>query len=253
MRPLPRRMPSKSAKWALRIAIFVPVLALLSVLAHRSGSVETPSFLVLLAMIALCAFIAFLFVIAAFRSLWVKGKRGGRRATWALFIVAVIAAPYLYGAALSVTRPRVIDVSTDLVDPPVFQAEAQALGESASTVIAGEILDGYPGITGRRYNAAADAVIEQVLQAASNNTWLVTARRGRVGADDEITLEFSHNSIILGMPSEIIARVTDEGETTYLDVRSKSLFISHDLGSNAGIIRRLIADVDFNLAGQIIQ
>ena len=253
MRPLPRRMPSKSAKWALRIAIFVPVLALLSVLAHRSGSVETPSFLVLLGTIALCALIAFLFVIAAFRSLWVKGKRGGRRATWALFIVAVIAAPYLYAAALSITRPQVIDVSTDLVDPPVFQAEAQTLGENASTIIAGSILDGYPEITGRRYNAAADSVIEQVLQVASNNSWLVTARSGRVGADDEFTLEFSHKSRILGMPTEIIVRVTDEGETTYLDVRSKSLFVSHDLGSNAGIIRQLIADVDFNLAGQIIQ
>ena len=131
MKPLPRRMPSKSAKWALRMAIFIPALALLSILAHRSGSVDTPSLLVLLAMIALCAFIAFLFVIAAFRSLWVNGKRGGRRATWALFIIAVVAAPYLYAAALSITRPSVTEVSTDLIDPPVFQEETQLFGENA--------------------------------------------------------------------------------------------------------------------------
>lgn len=253
MRPLPRRLPSKSAKWALRMAIFIPVLAILSILAHRSGSVDTQSFLVLLAMIALCAFAAFFLVIMAFRSLWVNGKRGGRRATWALFIIAVIAAPYLYATALSITRPSVTDVSTDLIDPPVFRSEAQLLGENAGTVIAGDLQDGYPDITGRRYNTTVDAILEQVSQLAENRSWLETARKGRVGADDEIYLEYSHKSQILGMPSQIIARITDEGETTYLDVRSKSLFVRHDLGSNAAIIRRLLADVDFNMVGQIIR
>lgn len=246
-------MPSKSAKWALRIAIFVPVLALLSVFAHRSGSVDTPTFLVLLAVVALFAFVAFLFVVAAFRSLWVNGKRGGRRATWALFAVAIIAAPYLYAVALSITQPDVTDVSTDLINPPVFQAETQLFGENAETVVAGELLDGYPEITGRRYNATADAILEQVLQLAAERSWLLTARRGRVGADDVLLLEFSRKSKILGMPSEIIARVTDEGETTYLDVRSRSLFVSHDLGSNATIIRELLADIDFNMVGQVVE
>ena len=253
MKPLPRRMPSKSAKWALRMAIFIPALALLSILAHRSGSVDTPSLLVLLAMIALCAFIAFLFVIAAFRSLWVNGKRGGRRATWALFIIAVVAAPYLYAAALSITRPSVTEVSTDLIDPPVFQEETQLFGENAGALIVGDLLDGYPEITGRRYNATADAILEQIVQMGLQRSWLATARRGRVGADDEIFLEFSRKSTILGMPSEIIARITDEGETTYLDLRSKSLFVGHDLGSNAAIIRELLGDIDFNMVGQIIQ
>lgn len=253
MKPLPRRMPSKAAKWALRLAIFIPALALISVLAHRSGSVDTPSFLVLLAMIFIFAAIAFTFVLVAFRSLWVNGKRGGRRATWALFIVSIVAAPYIYAGALAIARPNVTDVSTDLIDPPVFQTEARLLGENASTIIAGEILDGYPDITGRRYNATADSIIEQVLQMAKDRNWLATAQRGRVGADDEIFLEFSRKSQILGMPTEIIVRITDEGETTYLDIRSRSLFVSHDLGSNAGIIRSLLADVDFNLVGQIVQ
>lgn len=253
MRPLPRRMPSKSAKWALRLAIFLPVLALLSVLAHRTGSVDTPSFLALLIAIALFALIALIFVIAAFRSLWVNGKRGGRRATWALFIVAIVLAPYLYAAALSITRPGVTDVSTDLINPPVFQTETQLFGENTGTIIAGELQDGYPEITGRRYNSTADAILEQILQLGAERNWLVTSRQGRVGANDELLIEFSRKSIVLGMPGEVIARVTDEGETTYLDVRSRSLFVNHDLGSNAAIVRNLIADIDFNMVGQIVQ
>lgn len=204
-------------------------------------------------MIALCAFVAFLFTIAAFRSLWVNGTRGGRRATWALFIVAVIAAPYLYAATLSITRPVVTDVSTDLIDPPVFQTEAQLFGNNAGTMIAGELLDGYPEITGRRYKATADVILEQLLQLGKARAWLVTSRRGRVGANDEVFLEFSRKSFVLGMPGEIVARVTDEGETTYLDIRSKSLFVGHDLGTNAAIIRALLAELDFNMVGQIVQ
>jgi len=253
MKPLPRRLPSKAANWALRVAVFIPVLALVSILAHRSGGVDTPTFLVLLAMVALCAFVAFVFVAVAFRSLWVKGKRGGRKATWALFMVAIVATPYIYASALAITRPIIIDLSTDLIDPPVFQSEVQLLGENASTIVAGEILDGYPDITGRRYNATADAILDQVQQLAQERNWLATARRGRVGADDEIFLEFSHKSRVLGMPYDFIARLSDEGETTYLDLRSKSQFVNHDLGSNAFIVRRFLADIDFNLVGQIVQ
>ncbi len=253
MRPLPRRMPSKSAKWALRLAIFLPVLAVLCILAHRSGSIDTPSFLALLVAIALFAIIALVFVIAAFRSLWVNGKRGGRRATWALFIVAIIGAPYLYAAALSLNRPDVADVSTNLINPPVFQAEIQLYGENADTIIAGGLRDGYPEITGRRYNATADAILTLVQDLGAERNWIVTSRQGRVGANDELLIEFSRKSIVLGMPGEVIARVSDEGETTYLDLRSRSLFLNHDLGSNAAIVRSLIADIDFEMVGQIVQ
>ncbi len=253
MKPLPRRMPSKAAKWALRIAVFVPVLALISILAHRGESVDTPTFLVLLAIIALIALLALVFVFLAFRSLWVKGKRGGRRATWALFIVAIVGAPYIYAAALALARPTVTDVSTDLIAPPVFQTELRLLGDNAMTVVAGEIVDGYPDITGRRYNATADVILEQVLLSAEERGWEILARRGRVGANDEVFIEFAHKSRLLGMPKQIIARITDEGETTFLDLRSQSQFISHDLGSNAATIREFIADIDFNLVGQIVR
>lgn len=252
MRPLPRRLPSKAAKWALRLAVFVPVLAILSLVMHRTENVDTPTFLVLLVMVALLAAVALLFIFLAFRSLWVHGLRGGRRATWALVFVVLIAFPYVYAFALSAIHPNQADVSTDLVRPPVFADETKQMGNSAVAVIAGELRDGYPEITGRRYTATVDTIIDEVLMMAEERRWTLTTRRGRVGADNAILLEYARKSPVLAMPTAIIVRVADEGDTTYLDIRSKSLFVTHDLGTNADLITQFLTELDFELAGSVI-
>lgn len=251
MRPLPRRLPSRSAKWALRIALFVPVLAIFSILAHRSGRVDTPTFLVLLVVVAAIALLALFFVFLAIRSLWVSGKRGGRRASWALILSSIVLAPYVYGATLWVTRPNQSEVSTDGANPPIFRSELAQYGDAAAKVVAEKLEGGYPAINGRRFSASPDFVLEEVLKIAKTLRWTVADRRGRIGADTELVIEFAHKTLFLAMPVRIIVRLVDEGETSYLDVRSKSFFTQHDLGLNAQMINNLLAALDFNLIGQL--
>lgn len=251
MRPLPRRLPSRSAIWALRVSIFVPILALASILAHLSGRLNTPDFLVLLAVIAVFALFALLLVLIAFRSLWVHGKRGGRRASWALFLCALVLSPYAYCAGLWVTRPKVVEVSTDLVVPPVFRSEVIKSGKNAATVAAGELVDAYTDITGRRYNSSVDMVFNEVLRMGEERGWRVVSQRGRIGADSDLTIEFSDKSLILALPQKISFRIKDEGETSYLDLRAKTPFIAHDLGANAYLVREFLSEIDYNLIGQV--
>lgn len=44
------------------------------------------------------------------------------------------------------------------------------------------------------------------------------------------------HSFILGLKSDIVIRLLDEGETTYVDVRSLSRYGKRDMGQNAGFI-----------------
>lgn len=251
MRPLPRRLPSRSAKWAMRVALFTPVLAILSVLAHRGSSVDTFGFLVLLAVIALLGLITLVLVIVAFHSLWTYGKRGGRRATWALILTAIVLAPFVYAATLWSTAPMQADLSTDLINPPVFRAELAEYGDSAVSIVAGELRDGYPAITGRQYEAPLEVVLDAVLTQGELFGWRVVDRSGRIGADDELLVEFMHHTTLLAFPIETVVRITDEGDTSYLDVRSNMPDLTHDLGTNARIITEFLREIDLTLVGQV--
>jgi len=246
---LPSRRPSRSARWALNLAIFLPVLAGLSILAHRGTLIDTPTLLVLVTLCGfLCLFGLLLFVISL-RSLWVHGTRGGRRLSWALFLLMPFVVLYAMAALAWALRPAVSDVSTDLIDPPVFASERRAHGNGAPTVVAGRLRDGYPELLGTRFKAPLDATEGVVAEVAETLGWQRMRGRGRIGADDELFVEYAYKTPVLNMPVQIVVRTTDEGETTFVDARARMPHLRHDLGINAGIIRRFLADIDYAMIG----
>ena len=60
------------------------------------------------------------------------------------------------------------------------------------------------------------------------------ARRARKG---EWLIEAKVTSTVLGFVDDIVVRVTDEGESTYVDMRAHRRFGAYDLGANA---RRIV-------------
>lgn len=72
---------------------------------------------------------------------------------------------------------------------------------------------------------------------------------GEAGPEDvvagvEMSVEARAFSRWLRFPADVIVRLTDEGESTFVDMRSASHFAQHDLGDNADRIRRFLADLD---------
>jgi len=55
--------------------------------------------------------------------------------------------------------------------------------------------------------------------------------------------------MVFGFASDISIRLSEEAETTYVDMRSVSRFGPHDLGSNALIISEFLAALDAELLG----
>jgi hypothetical protein len=63
-------------------------------------------------------------------------------------------------------------------------------------------------------------------------------------AGGEVGIEVRAFSHWLRFPCDLVIRLTDEGESTFVDLRSASHFARHDLGDNADRIRRFLADLD---------
>ena len=62
-------------------------------------------------------------------------------------------------------------------------------------------------------------------------------------------IEALARTAILAFPVDVSIRITDEGETSYVDMRSASRYGRHDLGDNAARIAGFLTALDAAVAG----
>jgi uncharacterized protein (DUF1499 family) len=108
----------------------------------------------------------------------------------------------------------------------------------------------YPEITGRRYNASPDDVLSAVDQVIAGKGWKIVYHPPLVDGEREYTLEAVTRTFLLGFPSDVAIRLTDEGESTYVDMRSASRYGEGDFGYNAASISGFLGALDIEMAGQ---
>lgn len=244
------RRRSRSAVWSVRLAGFSAVLLLLSVASQHIGWVSEPELFWLFALVVLLALLAVLLACKGFANLWRWGDKGGIRSLWGLTLAAVVLSPFALGVYLGLTLPKLNDLSTDLLDPPVFfkalharTAAMNPINNDFSTRQEPQTKT-YPEVTGRRYEGSPDRILEAVMAVLENERWTVIGRFGVPGNESEILVEAVAYLPVLALPSDTVIRLTDEGETTYVDMRSASRYGQHDLGSNAWLINHFLTALD---------
>ncbi|WP_417434927.1 DUF1499 domain-containing protein [Hoeflea sp.] len=62
-------------------------------------------------------------------------------------------------------------------------------------------------------------------------------------------LQYQTKTLILGIPLDILIRLSEEEETTFVDMRASTRDGDHDLGLNASVIRTFLRDLDIRLLG----
>ncbi len=240
-----------AASWLAR---FTALFLLVSVAAHRFGQILTPEFFWLLATGALLAILALMLAVAALRRAWRHGETGSGRAAGALALALMMLAPYGFAGWQVWRLPALDDVTTDPLDPPQFRrlqrrAEGMNPADAISDAEARLQAEAYPGVTGRRYPAAPDMVERALANLLNARGWQVRGRReGAAGL--EMTIEATGRTAIFGFPFDIAIRITDEEDTTYVDLRSASRYGAHDLGSNAARILDFMTELDLEMARQ---
>jgi uncharacterized protein (DUF1499 family) len=147
------------------------------------------------------------------------------------------------------TLPAIYDVSTDVTEPPALFALAGQRTDRMNPLVnepRNRVLQAsaYPGVTGRRYEGSPDRILDAVVSVIADNGWTITEQKGVPGDDEEILVEVVARTWLLGFTSDVVIRLSDEGETTYVDMRSVSRYGIHDLGENADRIMQFMTALD---------
>ncbi len=246
------RRLSGSAAWSRRLAAFSAVLLLVAGVGHRYGFLQTPGFIPVLGIVALLAIAALLLAARAFYRLWHYSDRGGRNLTIGALIALVVLTPFALMLYLGLTRPVLTDISTDVEDPPALRFASDARTPDMNPV--GPYtdehrraqFDEYPLVTGRRYELSEERVMAAISTIIEGRGWDVV-RPWRVSQIDTSIEALAYTSV-LAFPQDVALRVINEGQSTYVDMRSASRYGGHDLGDNAARIGAFLADLDVEIS-----
>lgn len=130
--------------------------------------------------------------------------------------------------------PPIHDISTDLTDPPPFEAilplraDASNPSEYGGDSIARQQREGYPELGPLSLDAPPEAVFVRALDAARDMGWEIVESdpdRGRI--------EATATTAWFGFKDDVIVRVRPEAGGSRVDVRSVSRVGRSDVGTNA--------------------
>lgn len=257
MAAFPERRTSKAAEWSRRFSAFALVLFAVAALSHRYGLMDTVPFFWVLGIVGALGIVALGLAAYGFYRLWNYGERAGRDALAGLMIGMIVAAPFAISAYRAVTLPRLHDISTDLVDPPAMPEAAKRRTAEMNAIAPISTRDamlqqeGYPLVTGRRYAAPSDRVLESIVTLTTERGWTLyrIATPPAEGAD--VTIEAQAGSFLLKLPTDVAIRLTDEETSSYVDMRSSSRYGLHDFGDNTARIMRFLTELDAVVAAQV--
>ena len=139
--------------------------------------------------------------------------------------------------------PSIHDVSTDLDNPPAFQAILPKRAGAPNTLDRTPQLallqrEGYPDLAPITLPTPPAAAFDRALSVAQSSGWeIVTADKssGRIEATDTTRW--------FGFTDDVVVRLTPWGAGTRVDVRSTARTGAGDLGRNASRIRRFLNDL----------
>jgi uncharacterized protein (DUF1499 family) len=252
---IPERRTSKAAGWSRRTAAFSAVLLLTNFVGHRFDLVETPVFLWVLGIAALLAALALLFAAFAFSRLWKFGDRGGRDLTVGALLALLVLVPYGVAAYWATIYPPLRDISTDFDDPPALDVSDRTKDMNVlSPSTPGEQrlqTDSYPLVTARSYDLPFETIVNAVETVLDRRNWDLSEPYPDLAGQSDVTITAVAKGFVLGLPADVAIRVTDDGDTVIVDMRSASRYGRYDLGENAARITDFLAELDQEVAGQV--
>jgi uncharacterized protein (DUF1499 family) len=170
-----------------------------------------------------------------------------RHSRWRLFLAALafVAALAAFAIPFQLQRsaralPPIHDLTTDLENPPLFDAVVPHRADAANKLdrspqLAEQQRAGYPDLAPVTLPTPMGQTFDRALAAAQKAGWeIVTADKGsgRIEATDTTRW--------FGFKDDVVVRLTPWGAGTRVDVRSVSRIGRGDIGTNARRIRKYL-------------
>ena len=231
---------------AVLVAWIVAAIALLLLASagptYRIGVLSLQNAFMLLrwgAYAGVAAMIVALFAIYATRSRRWQAALGG-----AAFLAALVAVAVPFQWQRTARRvPPIHDITTDLENPPTFQAIVPFRADAPNTLdrspeLARQQREGYPDLAPITLPQSSAEVFDRALAAAQEAGWeIVTADKGTG------LIEATDTTRWFGFKDDVVVRITPWGSGSRVDVRSVSRVGRGDVGTNARRIREYLDDL----------
>ena len=229
-----------SLRWLTRLQAAAVLLMLLAIAGHKFSllafQLSFYTFGAALAAVVLLGVLALM----SLPWLWWR-KRSLAPVGWAVLVALLPVGAMLLMVGDGFRAPVIHDISTDMTDPPAFEAAAAERGEGENSVhYAGEAVarlqrQAYPDVRALVLQAPLADVLTQAEALCREQGWRVLAvepARGRIEAVAETTF--------FGFRDDVVIRVSETGDGTQVDMRSASRVGKSDLGANAKRIHQYL-------------
>lgn len=249
--------PTRFASWSRRLALFSAQLVVFGIVLHRLLSLPTPVALNLFAAAIALALVAALLALIAFVVIWRQGRSGAWSAAAGLIFSAMILAWPAVFVPVALTHPKIADVTTDPAVPPRFVALARDRAASANPLDypGAETAElqraGYPDIKPLVVPRSALETFELVADSVRRLKWKIAAESTPQGRGKPGYIEAVDRTTILGFYDDVVIRVDGNEREARVDIRSTSRYGQHDLGRNAGRIRRFLQELDAQIEASV--
>lgn len=232
---------SRAARLACLVAGLALLLLVLAGPTYRMGLLSLPNAFALLRWGAYAGVAALAFGLAV--AIWAYRRGSTRNAALAAgaAIAGLIAFVVPYQWQRTAQRvPPIHDISTDLENPPAFEAVVPLRADAPNSlerppIVAQQQREGYPDLAPITLPQPPAEVFDRALAAAQQAGWeIVTADKasGRIEATDTTRW--------FGFKDDVVVRLTPWGSGTRVDVRSVSRVGRSDVGTNARRIEQYL-------------
>ena len=248
--------------WTADLARFAGALSLpvivLDAVGTRTGYVPEEAYIAVLSVGFGLAVAALAIGLFALSDIWQSGADGAEAAIGGIVTASPALLALVLVAAAAVFYPRLTDVSTDQVEPPMLavQRADQPVRDERDVAVQAEA---YPELIAHVYPLPAPGVFDVAKTLMEERGWeIVTASPPAATASDDFWddgeplvegyLQAVAPTLAFGFPEDIVVRIrATPADGAAVDMRSASRVGQHDLGQNARRIRWFLADLDRRL------
>ena len=252
-RRLPDEPNSKLAVWSRRLALFSVAATLIAIIIVRAGLIEVLPGIATLGGALAFAVLAILLALGSFVTIWRLGLGGLGYSVTAIFIGAALLGYPAYLGYKAYTLPPIYDISTDVLDPPAFDAvrrlrsRATNPAQYAGLYAAEQQREAYPDVAPLELSVPAKQAYDHALAMVNKRRWLVLDAREPQPNRRDGRIEAVARTAIMGFRDDVVIRIRGVDESSRVDVRSSSRYGSHDLGSNASRITAFLESLELDI------
>ena len=241
---------SRLAVWSSRFAVFAVVVLLLAIVIGRNDLLEIIPTLAVVGGALILSTIAVLLALGAFTVIWRDGLAGFGMAMLGFMIGVGILAYPSYLATRAYRLPAIYDITTDPIDPPLFERIARLRSRDANpTLYAGLYASelqkaAYPGIQPTYLPVPPEAAFEAAMSVMTKRKLRPVDARAPQSGRPEGRIEVVFRSIFMGFRDDVVIRIRRDPDGSRIDMRSASRYGRHDFGVNAGRIATLSEEIE---------